>query len=59
MQIIALTGKGGGQINALLYETDVHLCVPHDRTMRIQEVHILLLHALCDGIDALLLGDPL
>ncbi len=59
MQIIALTGKGGGQINSLLYETDIHLCVPHDRTMRIQEVHILLLHALCDGIDALLLGDPL
>ena len=59
MQIIALTGKGGGKINGLLNETDVHLCVPHDRTMRIQEVHILLLHALCDGIDALLLGDPL
>ena len=48
-----------GQIGALLYETDVHLCVPHDRTMRIQEIHILLLHAVCDGIDALLLGDTL
>jgi len=59
MQIIALTGKGGGQVNQLLYETDIHLCVPHDRTMRIQEVHIMLLHALCDGIDALLLGDTL
>ena len=59
MQVIALTGKGGGQITTLLYETDIHLCVPSDRTMRIQEVHILLLHALCDGIDALLLGDTL
>ncbi|HET8598335.1 MAG TPA: phosphoheptose isomerase [Castellaniella sp.] len=59
MQVIALSGKGGGQLNSLLYETDIHLCVPHDRTMRIQEVHIVLLHALCDGIDALLLGDPL
>jgi len=59
MPVIALTGKGGGQIGALLYETDVHLCVPHDRTMRIQEIHILLLHAVCDGIDALLLGDTL
>ncbi|MGB3837368.1 phosphoheptose isomerase [Castellaniella sp.] len=59
MQVIALSGKGGGKLNSLLYETDIHLCVPHDRTMRIQEVHILLLHALCDGIDALLLGDPL
>lgn len=59
MQVIAITGKGGGQTNSLLYETDIHLCVPHDRTMRIQEVHIMLLHALCDGIDALLLGDTL
>jgi D-sedoheptulose 7-phosphate isomerase len=59
MFVIALTGKGGGQISSLLNDTDVHLCVPHDRTMRIQEVHIVLLHALCDGIDALLLGDTL
>lgn len=59
MSVIALSGKGGGKVNELLYETDIHLCVPHDRTMRIQEVHILLLHALCDGIDALLLGDTL
>ena len=59
MSIIALTGKGGGLITDLLLDTDIHLCVPHDRTMRIQEVHIVLLHALCDGIDALLLGDPL
>ncbi|MFA7438183.1 phosphoheptose isomerase [Castellaniella sp.] len=57
MSVIALTGKGGGMISGLLQETDVHLCVAHDRTMRIQEVHIVLLHALCDGIDALLLGD--
>ncbi|HWK71784.1 phosphoheptose isomerase [Pollutimonas sp. M17] len=59
MSIVALTGKGGGKIAGLLHETDIHLCVPHDRTMRIQEVHIMLLHALCDGIDALLLGDTL
>lgn len=59
MTVIALTGKGGGKISEMLFETDIHLCVPHDRTMRIQEVHIILLHALCDGIDALLLGDSL
>lgn len=59
MMVVALTGKGGGQIGEMLQETDIHLCVPHDRTMRIQEIHILLLHALCDGIDALLLGDSL
>lgn len=58
MAVIAITGKGGGEMANLLAETDVHLCVPHDRTMRIQEVHIVLLHALCDGIDALLLGEP-
>lgn len=59
MVVIALTGKDGGQIGQLLTDTDIHLCVPDDRTMRIQEVHIVLLHALCDGIDALLLGEPL
>ena len=59
MTVIGISGKGGGKFNELLYETDLHLCVPHDRTMRIQEVHILLLHAMCDGIDALLLGDTL
>ncbi|NLZ11150.1 phosphoheptose isomerase [Neopusillimonas aromaticivorans] len=59
MTVIALSGKGGGTFNDVLAETDIHLCVPHDRTMRIQEVHIVLLHALCDGIDALLLGDSL
>jgi len=58
MKVIALTGKGGGTLGHLLQAHDVHLCVPHDRTMRIQEVHILLLHMLCDGIDTLLLGDP-
>ncbi len=57
MPVIALTGKGGGKIGALLGEGDVHLCVPHDRTMRIQEVHLLIVHCLCDGIDVSLLGD--
>ena len=58
MKVLALTGKGGGAMGQLLQADDVHLCVPHDRTMRIQEIHILLLHMLCDGIDTLLLGDP-
>ena len=57
MKVIALTGKGGGTLGNLLLPSDIHLCVPHERTMRIQEVHILLLHLLCDGIDTLLLGD--
>ena len=51
MNIVALTGKGGGAIGNLLNDTDVHICVPHDRTARIQEVHLLVIHCLCDGID--------
>lgn len=57
MTIVALTGKGGGKMGALLRETDTHLCVPHDKTARIQEVHILAIHCLCDGIDLMLLGE--
>jgi D-sedoheptulose 7-phosphate isomerase len=57
MRIVALTGKGGGRAGELLAPGDVHLCVPHGRTMRIQEVHLLIIHCLCDAIDATLLGD--
>ena len=57
MRIVALTGKGGGRIGELLAPADVHLCVPHARTARIQEVHLLMIHCLCDLIDATLLGD--
>ena len=57
LSVVALTGKGGGRIGAMLREDDVHLCVPHDRTARIQEVHLLIIHCLCDGIDAALLGE--
>ncbi len=57
MTVVALTGKGGGKIASMLRETDVHICVPHERTARIQEVHLLTLHCLCDGVDTQLLGD--
>jgi D-sedoheptulose 7-phosphate isomerase len=56
MQVVALTGKGGGRIAGLLGKDDVHICVPSDLTARIQEVHLLALHCLCDGVDTLLLG---
>ena len=56
LRVVALTGKGGGQIGEMLRDSDVHICVPSDRTARIQEVHLLTLHCLCDGIDCLLLG---
>ena len=57
MHVVALTGRGGGRIGTLLGEGDVHVCVPHDRTAHIQEVHLTVLHCLCDAIDRTLLGD--
>ena len=56
LRVVALTGKGGGDIGRMLRDSDVHLCVPSDRTARIQEIHLLTIHCLCDGIDCLLLG---
>jgi len=51
VRVIAMTGNGGGKTAALLGPDDVHLCVPHKSTARIQEVHLLVLHCLCDAID--------
>ena len=56
LRVVALTGKGGGEIAELLRDSDIHICVPSERTARIQEVHLLTIHCLCDGIDCLLLG---
>lgn len=57
MTVVALTGCGGGKLALTLRDTDVHICVPNDRTARIQEVHILVLHCICDAVDTQLLGD--
>ena len=54
MHVIALTGRDGGKIAQMLQDGDVLLNVPYPRTARIQEVHILLIHALCDCIDTML-----
>ena len=56
VRVVALTGNGGGKLGPLLADSDVHVCVPHPKTARIQEVHLLVLHCLCDGIDHLMLG---
>lgn len=56
MRVVALTGRNGGKIGELLRSDDVHICVPATNTARIQEVHLLSIHCLCDGIDCLLLG---
>ena len=57
MTVIALTGRGGGKMRDQLTETDVHICVPHERTARIQEVHLLTVHCICDAVDLQLLGE--
>src|SRR5881396_1787040 len=56
LRVIALTGNGGGKLASLIKADDVHICVPHRNTARIQEVHLLVLHCLCDGIDFQLFG---
>ena len=55
MRILAFTGRDGGKIAAMLKDDDILLNVPHPRTARIQETHILLVHALCDCIDTMLM----
>jgi len=56
-RVVALTGNGGGKMAPLLAADDVHICVPHKVTARIQEVHLLVLHCLCDAIDVHLFGE--
>ena len=57
MTVVALAGRNGGKLRELLNDTDVMVCVPHERTARIQEVHILALHCVCDAVDLQLLGE--
>jgi D-sedoheptulose 7-phosphate isomerase len=56
MRVVILSGRGGGEIGKRLAPEDVNICVPHSQTARIQEVHLLAIHCLCDGIDSMLLG---
>jgi D-sedoheptulose 7-phosphate isomerase len=57
LTVIAMTGRDGGEMGRLLKPTDFHLNVPHPRTMRIQEVHLLVLHCLCEVVDNELFGE--
>jgi D-sedoheptulose 7-phosphate isomerase len=57
MVVVGLSGRNGGKMAGALRDTDVHICVPHDRTARIQEVHLLVLHCICDAVDHQLLGE--
>lgn len=56
MVCVALNGREGGQLNDILRPTDINLCVNGPSTARIQEVHGLVIHCLCDLIDFQLLG---
>lgn len=56
MNVIALTGRNGGKVAEVLGPGDINVCVPATSTARIQEVHLLALHCMCDAIDCLLLG---
>ncbi|MCU0956513.1 MAG: SIS domain-containing protein [Hydrogenophaga sp.] len=58
MTVVALTGGRGGRLLQILRDTDVHICVPHEVPARVLEVHHLVLHCICDGVDAQLLGLP-
>lgn len=57
MTVVALSGRSGGMLATVLRETDVLVCVPHDRAARVREVHALVLNCLCDGMDAQLFGE--
>jgi D-sedoheptulose 7-phosphate isomerase len=51
MRVIALTGRDGGKMAPILGPDDVEIRVPSERTSRIQEVHLVVIHCLCDAID--------
>lgn len=56
MSVVALTGRDGGRMAPMLADNDVEIRVPAERTARIQEVHLVVIHCLCDLIDTTLLG---
>ena len=56
MTVIALTGRDGGEAATMLTGQDVEIRVPASSTARIQEVHLLIIHCLCDLIDYQLIG---
>ena len=57
MTVLVVSGRSGGVLATVLHETDVLICVPHDRAARVREVHALVLNCLCDGVDAQLFGE--
>ncbi len=56
LTVIALTGRDGGDLAERLRDEDILVCVPAETVARLREVHLLIIHCLCDSIDYLLLG---
>lgn len=56
LAVVALTGNEGGKLATMLDDTDVEIRAPGNSTARIQEIHLLTIHCLCDLIDRSLLG---
>jgi D-sedoheptulose 7-phosphate isomerase len=59
MHVVALTGKEGGEMALNLAEGDIEIRIPSDSTARVQEVHLLVIHCLCDAIDRMLFGEEI
>jgi D-sedoheptulose 7-phosphate isomerase len=56
LPVVALTGRDGGKMATMMGPADIELRVPSERTTRIQETHLVIIHALCDLIDQALFG---
>jgi D-sedoheptulose 7-phosphate isomerase len=56
MTVVALTGRNGGTMAGVLAAQDVEIRVPAERTARVQEVHLVVIHSLCDAVDRQLFG---
>ena len=57
LSVIALTGRDGGEMGRMLRPGDFHLNVAHPRTMRVQEIHLLVIHCLCEVVDNVIYGE--
>jgi D-sedoheptulose 7-phosphate isomerase len=57
MGVIALTGRDGGEMGRIMRPGDFHLNVAHPRTMRVQEIHLLVIHCLCEVVDNVIFGE--
>jgi len=57
MHVIALTGRDGGEMGRMTRAGDFHLNVAHPRTMRVQEIHLLAVHCLCEVVDNVIFGE--